>query len=451
MVSTGFSGQRSPPREQKTLSPQRPGGVFLDWPGKSRARSLAEKPEKGLPELVAEKSVNPQRAPHLFLEGDNLRILRLLKKEYARSISAIYIDPPYNTGTSMAYFDRYYRRQSTPRLPDASATPPRRDDSPWLSFIYPRLILARELLREDGVIFVSIDDRAVHHLRYLLDEIFGPENHAGTVVWRKKVVRGRGHRHLIPQTEYIVVYARSIRFLPPFSEPLSPEMISEYRLSDDKGPYKLIPLAKSGTAHSPRPNLVYPIEAPDGTMIPCPTHQWRWSQKTLQSRKDELEFRKNRRGEWVVYTRQRLYPDGHLRRKTPVSLYDRVSTTDGTRELKKLCPGAVFDFPKPARLVRDLIGWLPLPEDPEQEMLVLDFFAGTCPSAQAVLELNHADGGHRKFIMVQDTPVDGRTNILELGHQRIRRVISLLGELTPHTPDVDFDNLSYRTFRLPDD
>ena len=219
MVSTGFSGRRPLPREETALNTPPTGGVFLDWPGKSRARSLAEKPEKGLLEPVAEKSVNPQRAPHLFLEGDNLRILRLLKKEYARSISAIYIDPPYNTGTSLAYFDRYYRRQPTPRSPDAPAAPLRRDDSPWLSFIYPRLILARELLREDGVIFVSIDDRAVHHLRYLLDEIFGPENHAGTVVWRKKVVRGRGHRHLIPQTEYIVVYARSIRLLRPFLNP----------------------------------------------------------------------------------------------------------------------------------------------------------------------------------------------------------------------------------------
>lgn len=430
----------------------RQGGTSLDWPGKSQARALAEKTEQGLLEPVAEKSVNPQRAPHLFFEGDNLRILRLLKKEYTRCISAIYIDPPYNTGTPMAYFDRYYRRQASPSSrPNGPDGPFRRDDSPWLSFIYPRLILAKELLRDDGAIFVSIDDRAIHHLRHLLDEIFGSENHAGTVVWRKKVVRGRGHRHLIPQTEYIVVYARSIRSLPPFSEPLSPEMVSEYRLSDDRGPYKLIPLAKSGTAHSPRPNLVYLIEAPDGTMIPCPTHQWRWSQKTLLSRKDELEFRRNRRGEWVVYTRQRLYPDGNIRRKTPVSLYDRVSTTDGTRELKKICPGAVFDFPKPSRLIRDLIGWLPLPEDPEQETIILDFFAGTCPTAQAILELNHADGGRRKFIMVQDAPADGRTNILDLGHQRIRNVLSLLGDLSPRQPDGNFDNLSYRTFRLPDD
>ncbi|AIA31008.1 adenine specific DNA methylase Mod [Leptospirillum ferriphilum YSK] len=424
------------------------GGRFgLDWPGKWEAGLEASLPESCSLELVPERSIRPDQAPHLFLEGDNLHILRLLKKEYAGAIGTIYIDPPYNTGTTMRYFDRFSRRGGSSGLAGGD-TGSRRDDSPWLSFLYPRLILARELLREDGALFVSIDDRSIHHLRYLLDEIFGPDNHAGTVVWRKKVVRGRGHRHIIPQTEYVVVYARSLRSLPSFSEPLSPEMIDEYRLSDERGPYKRIPLAKTGTAHSPRPNLVYPIEAPDGTLISCPTHQWRWSKETLMARKSELEFVKNRMGKWVVYTRQRLYPDGSLRRKTPVSFYDRVSTSDGTREFRTLCQGALFDFPKPSRLIKDLLGWVPLPVDSQEPLIVLDFFAGTCPTAQAVLELNQSDNGHRKFIMVQDTPAEGQTDIAALGHKRIQSVLSALKKQNTGQNHHGFDNLAYRTMRL---
>ena len=430
------------------MTPPAEGGACLNWPGKREAGILAVQPETGLLQDVPDRSVRPSRASHLFIEGDNLRILRLLKKEYSRAVQVIYIDPPYNTGAAMSYFDRFSRRTGSPASGPDGGT--RKDDSPWLSFLYPRLILARELLRDDGALFVSIDDRAVHHLRYLLDEVFGPENHVGTVVWRKKVVRGRGHRHIIPQTEYVIVYARSLPSLPPFSEPLSPEMIAEYRLADGEGPYKRIPLAKTGTAHSPRPNLVYPIEAPDGTLIPCPTHQWRWSRKTLQARKNELEFVRNRQGKWVVYTRQRLYPSGTLRRKTPVSLYDSVSTSDGTREFRALCQGALFDFPKPSRLIRDLLGWVPFPADTEESMIVLDFFAGTCPTAQAVLELNHSDGGRRKFIVVQDTRAEGQTDIAALGHRRIQSVLSAL-EKRPGVPDPDdFDNLCYRTLRLSD-
>ena len=429
------------------------GGRFgLDWPGKREAGLEANLPESASLELVPDRSIRPDQASHLFLEGENLRILRLLKKEYAGAVGVIYIDPPYNTGAAMSYFDRFSRRGGPSGVSGMDGGS-RRDDSPWLSFLYPRLILARELLRENGALFISIDDRSVHHLRYLLDEIFGPDNHAGTIVWRKKVVRGRGHRHIIPQTEYVVVYGRSLRSLPPFSEPLSPEMIAEYRLSDDKGPYKRIPLAKTGTAHSPRPNLVYPIEAPDGTMISCPTHQWRWSKKTLMGRKNELEFVKNRQGKWVVYTRQRLYPDGSLRRKTPVSFYDRVSTSDGTREFRNLCQGELFDFPKPSRLIRDLIGWVPLPADPLESLIVLDFFAGTCPAAQAVLELNQSDNGRRKFIMIQDTPTEGRTDIAALGHKRIQSVLSSLKNLEKQPKRKDqneFDNLAYRTMRLPE-
>ncbi len=434
-----------------------PDRFSLTWKGKEDALRILADTAPESPEPVKAQSVAFERAPHLFFEGDNISVLKFLHKEFRDTVSAIYIDPPYNTGQMIAFEDRYFERvrasrpeglEGTPYTGDAARSD--RDPSPWLSLMYPRLILAHRLLGPEGALFVSIDDRSVHHLRILLDEIFGPHNHVSTVVWRKKVVRGRGHRHVIPQTEYVVIYARNIRTLPPFSEPLTSEMVEEYLLKDEFGPYKLIPLAKSGTGHSPRPNLAYRIEAPDGTWIPCPTHQWRWSESTLKKRKDEIVFRKNRRGEWTIHTKQRLILDGRQRRKTPVSYYDRVTTSEGTRELKKLFGAAVFDFPKPTRLVKDLISWMSPPGEPG-ERIVLDFFGGTCTTAQAVLELNEEDGGRRRFIVIQD-PGQGpenRPNVAEFGKERIRKTIENLREsrADKHTEN-GFHNLGFRVYRL---
>lgn len=424
----------------------------LQWPGKEESLQLLTDPVPLHLEPVPEESLFGESASHLFLEGDNLKILRLLSREYQRNIDVIYIDPPYNTGQTIAFDDRFFQQVPFSFFPGGSQseTPSRmvRDPSPWLSMMYPRIVLARDLLKDEGAIFISIDDRAVHHLRCLLDEVFGPENHVGTVIWRKKVVRGRGHRHIIPQTEYILVYARNIKYLPPFSEPLTHEMVSEYTQQDEEGPYKLIPLAKSGTRHSPRPNLVYPIQAPDGTRIDCPTHQWRWSEETFRNRQNEILFRKNQKGTWSVFTKQRLYPDGRLRRKTPISYYDRVTTSDGTKELKEMSGGAVFDFPKPSRLIRDMIGWIPTLSE-KGDGIVLDFFGGTCPTAQAVIDLNQEDGGRRRFIVVQDAPFPERSSTASYGKERIRNVIGQYRNAPCLNPqDGVFCNLAFQVQRL---
>ncbi|MNS56444.1 DNA methylase [compost metagenome] len=201
-------------------------------------------------------------------------------------------------------------------------------------------------------------------------------------------------------------------------------MVAEYKQRDAQGPYKLIPLAKSGTSHSPRPNLVYAIPAPDGTPIPCPTHQWRWSRETLEAKRDEIVFKKKRDGQWAVFTKQRLVVEGTERRRTPISYYDRATTTTGTEELKALFGEVVIDFPKPSRLIKDLIAWA-TPEGGDG--WVLDFFAGSCPTAHAVLELNREDGGSRRFLCVQrPEPLTHPefATIAEIGKERIRRVIA---------------------------
>jgi adenine-specific DNA-methyltransferase len=203
-------------------------------------------------------------------------------------------------------------------------------------------------------------------------------------------------------------------------------MRDAYDACDSHGPYKRIPLAKSGTAHSARPNLVYPIEAPDGSVILCPTHQWRWSRETLEARRDELEFRQGRDGRWRVFTKQYLdLPDGE-RGRTPLSYYDRVTTSDGTRELKQLFGRPVIDFPKPVRLIKDLITWA-TPRGSARDEWILDAFAGSCPTAQAVLELNAEDGGQRRFICMQapETLADPEyPTLATLGRARIAKVLA---------------------------
>lgn len=378
--------------------------LALHWPGKAEAAASAWAPAEG---AVAEETLP---GGHLFLEGDNLDALKGLRATHEGRVKLVYIDPPYNTGSRFVYQDRLGR-------------------AAWLSMMLPRLMLARTLLREDGAIFVSIDDREAHHLRVLMNEVFGEANFVSTIVWRKKVVRGRGARHVLPQTEYVLCYARAIGSLPPFSEPLTDAMRAEYKLEDELGPYKLIPLAKSGTSQSPRPNLLYPITAPDGEAIACPTHQWRWSKETLEARRDEIVFRRRRDGRWAVYTKQRLQLEAGERRRTPVSYYDRATTTDGTAEIKGLFGRVVLDFPKPSRLIKDLLVWAAPADTPD--CWVLDFFAGSCPTAQAVLELNAEDRGERRFICVQSPVPTGDVEfqtIAAIGRARIAKVRALLLE-----------------------
>lgn len=388
----------------------------LQWAGKRAAEAESALPARGT--LSPRLSIGEGPALHRFIEGDNLEALKHLALTHREQVRVIYIDPPYNTGQGMRYVDNFRRR-------DGHGEGDRRHAN-WLSMIWPRLLAARELLRDDGVIFVSIDDRETHHMRLLLDAAFGLENFVSTVVWRKKVVRGRGARHVLPQTEYIHVYAKRLAALPAFSEPLTAEMVGDYKHRDERGPYKLIPLAKSGTSHSPRPNLVYDIEAPDGTAIPCPTHQWRWSRETLEAKRDELFFKKKRDGAWAVFTKQRLVVEGAERRRTPISYYDRATTTTGTEELKALFGEVLIDFPKPSRLIRDLVAWA-TPQGGDG--WVLDFFAGSCPTAQAVLELNAEDGGTRRFLCVQrPEPLThpAYATIAEVGKARIERVMARL-------------------------
>ncbi len=415
-------------------------GNSLFWPGMEEAINDLKAPFSGSVTEDQEYSRTIPDPVHRLYTGDNLPVLKYLLAEIPQGVKLIYIDPPYNTGSILNYRDRFsVPCKKTPPLKkntdlDGWVTNPATDHSPWMSFMFPRLAIARQLLRPDGVIFTSIDDREFPRLKLLMDWIMGEKNHVGTIVWRKKVVRGRGNRHIIPQTEYILCYARDVSMLPPFREPLTDDMIDSYTKKDASGPYKEIPLAKSGTAHSPRPNLVYPITAPDGSTIHCPTHQWRWSEKTFLERQNEIIFRKTRKGVWRVLTKQYLETVDGLRFRTPTSLYDKVTTTDGTRELRSISGTGNFDFPKPSRLIRDLISWATTtPPSPTKPEIILDFFAGTAPTAQAVIDLNREDQRRRICYLVQNRIELPETTdkILELAKIRIQKS----REGSPEDPD----------------
>ena len=409
-------------------------GFGLHWPGKDAARALA----LGDGAIALTPPLLTATVEHRFIEGDNLAVLKHLLPQFTERIDLIYLDPPYNTQQRMRYRDRFrigvdaFRQRLGRDCRDAHEAQGRHHVA-WLSLMLPRLILARQYLHAGGVIAVSIDDRESHHLRMLMDEVFGEANFIATVVWRKKVVRGRGARHILPQTEYVHLYAKDLRRLPPFGEPLTDDMRALYQQRDEQGPYKLVPLAKTGTAHSARPNLVYPIQAPDGTWIPCPTHQWRWSRETLQARLAEVVFRQGRDGAWRVFSKQRLHLADGERQRTPVSYYDRATTTDGTRELKRIFGRPVMDFPKPTRLIKDLITWLSA-DRPDAALHVLDFFAGTCPTAHAILALNATMGTRHRFLCVQaPEPIDDPefATIADLARTRITRVAQALAD-QPH-------------------
>jgi adenine-specific DNA-methyltransferase len=431
----------------------------LHWFDREQAMGEIEQKTELILQPVEAESINFRATANQIIEGDNLASLKILLETYRNSVDVIYIDPPYNTGQISIYTDNFRRSQHSFKAKSNSYNELDIAHGLWLSMLYPRLAIAREFLALDGVIFISIDDREIHNLRHLMDEIFGAQNFVATVVWRKKVVRGRGAKHIIPQTEYVLIYAKDIKHLKPFSEPLTEQMLQQYNRCDENGPYKLIALAKTGTAHSARPNLVYSILAPDGSLIECPTHQWRWSRETLEKNLDRLVFKQGRDQRWRVYTKQYLYIDRKIRYRTPISYYDRYTTSDGTSDLKAWFGDAIFDFPKPVGLIKDLLTWIDDPHSPSQR-LVMDFFAGSGTTAEAVLRLNHQDGGNRRFILIQipenTSPKTaayhkGFTNIADICKERVRRVISHLQQQTTVPPPSNAHHptdLGFRVLKL---
>ncbi|HEX7409092.1 MAG TPA: site-specific DNA-methyltransferase [Candidatus Binatia bacterium] len=415
----------------------------LNWPGKAECMRVIQTPSIGTLRPRRDQSVSFDATDNLIIEGDNLEVLKLLQKSYYGKVKMIYIDPPYNTGKEFIYPDNYReglqdylkfsgQLDAAGLKVSANTETSGRYHSKWLSMMYPRLYLARNLLRDDGVIFVSIDDCEAHNLRCLANEVFGEENFVDSIVWKKRYGGGAKEKYLVTIHEYVLMYARNKTDIEELFVPLSDESIERYYKNRDeyyalRGPFRTHPL-ESMKSFEERRNLVFPIQAPDGTQV-MPKRQWRWSKERVAHalNRGELAFLKDKNGEWAVHTKQYLKDQGETRQTKFFSVIDDVYTQHGTNEIIEIFGDAqVFGFPKPSRLVRKLVG---LATDTNDGDLILDFFAGSGTTAQAVLDLNVEDGGDRKFILVQlpeKTEHPQYPTIADICRERVRRVIQKL-------------------------
>ena len=438
----------------------------FEWKGKADCLRLAQKRSTGTLRPCPEESVNWDTTQNLYIEGDNLEVLKLLQTAYYRKVKMIYIDPPYNTGNDFVYADdfadpmsRYKEvtQQTTKSNPETMG----RFHTNWLNMMYPRLRLAANLLQDDGLIFISIDNNEVNNLRKVCDEVFGEENFVECIIWKKRYGGGPKERYLVNLQEYILLYCKNKSELQDLFVPLSQESIERYyskrdEFYDTKGPYRTQPLEAAKSLDS-RENLIYPIPAPDGSEI-WPKRQWLWSKERTYAalERNGLVISQAEDGQWYVAIKQYLYDDNGETRQTKMpSIIEEIYTQHGSKEIEGIMGGAkIFSYPKPSALIKKLIQVGMGPND-----TILDFFAGSSTTAHAVMQLNAEDGGHRNYVLVQlpevcdinsDAAKAGYSNICEVGKERIRRV----GKQLVQTEDqmrIDGDDtldVGFRVFKL---
>lgn len=434
----------------------------LDWPGKREALLTANAPIAKTLRPCREESVDFDATRNLFIEGDNLDALKLLQETYLGKVKMIYIDPPYNTGNDFIYEDDFaenteeFLKRSNQKDEEgnrliANTESNGRFHSDWLSMMYPRLRLARNLLRDDGMIAISIDDGEYQNLRKACDEIFGEENFIDNIIWKKRYGGGAKEKYLVSLHEYVLLYARNKLYLEDIYIPLSEESIERYYTQKDKnfdlrGPYRTHPL-EATKSMGERSNLVYAIPGPDGNEI-LPKRQWLWGkERTFKAlANEELEFIKGRDGSYTVNSKQYLKDEqGRIREGKPFSIIDDVYTQHGTNEVIDIFGNAqIFPFPKPSGFVKKLID---IATKGQNEEIILDFFAGSCSTAHASFLTNMLNSSNRRFIMVQlPEPCDekseafkaGYKTIAEIGKERIRRAGKKIKEENPiTTTDLD--------------
>lgn len=445
----------------------------LNWHGKRRARQLALTPSSGTLRPCPEESVDWDTTQNLMIEGDNLEVLKLLQKSYAGKVKMIYIDPPYNTGKDFVYPDNFQDNiknyleltgQAEGGAKISSNTEASgRFHTDWLNMMYPRLKLARNLLLPNGIICISIDDNERDSLRKACDEIFGEENFVESIIWKKRYGGGAKEKYLVSVHEYVLVYARDISELGELYVPQSKDSIERYYLKRDqnfekRGPYRTHPL-EATKSMGDRPNLIFPIPGPDGTPV-LPKRQWLWSRERVDAslKKDEIEFLKDKDGNWTAHSKQYLKEeDGEIRQSKAFSIIDNVYSQHGTNELLELFGNAqIFPFPKPTGLIRPLLEF----GAPDFSDIVLDFFAGSATTAHALMGVNASDSGVRRFVLVQlPEPIDPDANlaaaeycdrlqkprtIAELTKERIR----LAAQKVKNENPLFAGDLGFRVFKL---
>jgi len=406
----------------------------FEWKGKAECFRVAGKRSTGTLRPCPEESVNFDTTKNLYIEGDNLEVLKLLQTAYFRKVKMIYIDPPYNTGNDFVYNDDFsdpiaHYKEITSQTTKSNPESMGRFHTAWLNMMYPRLRLAANLLRDDGVIFISIDDGEVHNLRKLCDEIFGEENFLAQIVWEKRFTRSNNARTFASLTDYILVYRKSdaVSYL---RAPRTEKSDSTYTNPDNdpRGVWTSVSYVNPATREQ-RPNLTYEITNPlTGQKVNHPTNAWKYEYNRHLQHIDEDRLYWGKQGE-NTYPRLKKFLSEVEDGVVPVNLWKReeVGTTDAaSKDLATLMGAKVFDFPKTVDLVKAMVQIAAL----EKDSIVLDFFSGSATTSHAVMQLNSEDGGNRRFIMVQlPETTDEKseafkanyTTIAEIGKERIRR------------------------------
>lgn len=455
-----------------------PEAYEFNWVGKQAARAEVLKPIKKTLRPVKEDSVDWDNTQNLYIEGDNLEVLKLLQKSYLGKVKMIYIDPPYNTGNDFVYHDDF--EMSADEYAEASGAVDElgnkyiknmdsngRFHSDWCSMMYSRLMVARTLLSEDGVIFISIDDNEVENLRKICDEVLGENNFVTNIVWQSTAGSNTG-TDIVTVTENILVYTKN-RNVFKFNGKLSDE--NSYTLSDEyeniRGKYSLDKMDRRRVGSHYSEALNYPITMPDGSLrypggySEKSAEGWNylWSKTKVDwGLKNGFIVFKQNNGVWNVYNKRYSKVDNEgnvIERSTPyrnLITSDICNTAQGTAEIRNLFGNRFFDFPKPTKIINILLNTV---VRKDKDSIILDFFSGSATTAHAVMQLNAEDGGNRKFIMVQlseETPEDsearkaGYNTIPDIAKERIRRAGKKIKEESPLTT-ADLDT-GFRVFRL---
>ncbi len=448
------------------------------WPGKREAIRLANSPIAAALRPIRKDSENFDTTQNLYIEGDNLDVLKLLRETYLGKVKMIYIDPPYNTGNDFVYEDDFsqtagdylansgqYDDQGNRLVANTESNG--RFHTDWLNMIYPRLKVARDLLSDDGVIFISIDDNEVENLRKICDEIFGSQNFVSQLTI---IVKPEGRRYgaFAKTHEYALVFAKSLENSIFYEIEVEG---SSYQYSDQKGGFNLKGLRNRNVKSfnsTNRPNLRYPFyvdinnpdsdglckvstEYIDGFIKVMPStidgleSVWRWGKEKSTNEIDMLVAYKGNDGEIRIFQKERKLT------QTPKTVWidKHIISNKGTSEVETIVGKGVFSFPKPLRLIINMLSIGSSSDD-----IILDFFSGSATTAHAVMQLNAEDGGNRKFIMVQLPEVTdeksearkaGYANICEIGKERIRRAGKKIKAEHPEAKDLDS---GFRVLRL---
>lgn len=464
-----------------------PERYSFTWAGKQDAIRLLQVPSRATLEPCPEESVDFESTANLFIEGDNLEVLKLLYRSYFGRVKMIYIDPPYNTGNDFVYQDDFrdpLRRyleftsqvDSDGNLLTSNPESAGRFHSSWLSMIYPRLFLARQLLREDGVIFVSIDEHEVHNLRLLMNEIFGEEQFIADIAVVNNLKGRSDRKHIATAHEHLLMYTKA--HFESYGLRLSAEKLAKFNETDEHGRrFQWRDLRKRGGADKrvDRPNLYFPLYLNEGTarmsMSPVSDQDveihpmlsdgtegcWRWGRERVEVHLGTLKASQvGNSGRWNVSYRVYLEAEDGQRTSKPKSVWigSQYSSDLGRRALKKLLPGVDLGSPpKAVGLLREI-----LEQSTRDDDLCLDFFAGSGTMAQALLELNREDGGRRRFILVQlperlPSPQGRELNtIADIGKERVRFVIEEMRRGSKSGLDLDgakkTEDLGFRVFKL---